>query len=76
MEIYLDNSATTRCYESAAKLMYELMTEHYGNTSSMHQRGVEAERYRREAAKLIARSPQHEGGGKGDLFYLRRHGER
>ena len=24
MEIYLDNSATTRCYESAAKLMYEL----------------------------------------------------
>ena len=56
MEIYLDNSATTRCYESAAKLMYELMTEHYGNTSSMHQRGVEAERYRREAAKLIARS--------------------
>ena len=31
-------------------------TEHYGNTSSMHQRGVEAERYRREAAKLIARS--------------------
>ena len=37
MEIYLDNSATTRCYEGAAKLMYELMTEHYGNTIVVEQ---------------------------------------
>ena len=56
MEAYLDNSATTRCYTKAAKLMYDIMTEHYGNTSSLHTKGVEAERYKREAAKIIARS--------------------
>ena len=43
MEIYLDNSATTRCYPSAARRMYELMTEEYGNPSSLHQKGEEAE---------------------------------
>ena len=42
MEAYLDNSATTRCYTKAAKLMYDIMTEHYGNTSSLHTKGVEA----------------------------------
>ena len=52
MEAYLDNSATTRCYTKAAKLMYDIMTEHYGNTSSLHTKGVEAERYKREAAKI------------------------
>ena len=36
--------------------MYDIMTEHYGNTSSLHTKGVEAERYKREAAKIIARS--------------------
>ena len=56
MEVYLDNSATTRCYEGAAKLMYEIMTEHYGNPSSLHNKGVDAEKYVREAVKLIARN--------------------
>ena len=56
MEVYLDNSATTRCYGGAAKLMYEIMTEHYGNPSSLHNKGVDAEKYVREAVKLIARN--------------------
>jgi len=30
MEVYLDNSATTRCFPEAAKLMYKVMTEDYG----------------------------------------------
>ena len=56
MEVYLDNSATTRCYTNAAKLMYEILTEHYGNPSSLHNKGVDAEKYVREAVKLIARN--------------------
>ena len=56
MEVYLDNSATSRCFSGAAKLMYEIMTEHYGNPSSLHRKGVEAENYLREATRLIARN--------------------
>ena len=56
MEVYLDNSATSRCFPGAAKLMYEIMTEHYGNPSSLHRKGVEAENYLREATRLIARN--------------------
>ena len=56
MEVYLDNSATTRCYAGVAKLMCDIMTEAYGNPSSLHAKGVEAERYVREAGKFIARN--------------------
>ncbi len=54
MEVYLDNAATTRCFPGAAELMCRIMTEDYGNPSSMHKKGVEAERYLREAKKIIA----------------------
>lgn len=56
MEHYLDNSATTRVYPEAADLMYKIMTECYGNPSSMHNKGVEAERYVTEAYKQIAKA--------------------
>ena len=56
MEIYLDNSATTRCFPEAAKLMYKVMTEDYGNPSSLHQKGVDAEKYVREAKEIIAKN--------------------
>lgn len=41
---YLDNSATTQVCEQAARKVYEMMTEKYGNPSSLHTKGVEAER--------------------------------
>ena len=56
MEVYLDNSATTRCFPEAAKLMYKVMTEDYGNPSSLHQKGVDAEKYVREAKEIIAKN--------------------
>ncbi|WP_440323180.1 cysteine desulfurase family protein, partial [Laedolimicola sp.] len=56
MEVYLDNSATTRCFPEAAKLMYRVMTEDYGNPSSLHQKGVDAEKYVREAKEIIAKN--------------------
>ena len=56
MEAYLDNSATTRVLDSVKDLMVTIMTEDYGNPSSMHRKGMEAERYVREARENIART--------------------
>lgn len=55
MEVYLDNSATTRCFDEVAQLMHRIMCEDYGNPSSMHHKGVEAEQYVREARETLAR---------------------
>ncbi len=55
MEVYLDNSATTRCFDEAAQLMHKIMCEDYGNPSSMHHKGVEAERYVRDARETLAK---------------------
>ena len=43
MEIYFDNSATTRVSETAARRAWEMMREEYGNPSSLHRRGFAAE---------------------------------
>lgn len=43
-EIYLDNSATTRCFPEVVALMDRIYLEEYGNPSSLHHKGVEAER--------------------------------
>lgn len=55
MEVYLDNSATTRCLPDVAELMTKIMCEDYGNPSSMHNKGVESERYIRYAKETIAK---------------------
>ncbi len=55
MEIYLDNSATTRCFPEVAELMTKIMCEDYGNPSSMHHKGVEAESYVRYAKETLAK---------------------
>ncbi|MCI5873523.1 MAG: cysteine desulfurase family protein [Clostridiales bacterium] len=56
MEAYLDNSATTRCSERAKNVMMQVLTEDYGNPSSLHNKGKEAEDYIREAREKIART--------------------
>ena len=56
MQAYLDNSATTRCSKRAADLMVKLLTEDFGNPSSMHMKGVEAENYIKEAKQKIAKT--------------------
>lgn len=53
-EIYLDNSATTRVYPQAAEAAFKVMTEIYGNPSSLHMKGVEAEKVLEEARRDIA----------------------
>ena len=55
MEVYLDNSATTACLPEVAKLMTHILCEDYGNPSSMHRKGLEAEHYLKEAKDIFAR---------------------
>ena len=55
MEVYLDNSATTRCYDCVGETVRKVMCEEYGNPSSMHRKGVEAEKYIRETKEILAK---------------------
>ena len=55
MEVYLDNSATTRAYECVRDIVGKVMCEDYGNPSSMHKKGIEAEHYVKEAKERIAK---------------------
>jgi len=52
----LDNSATTRCSDRACQLMVDLLTKDYGNPSSLHMKGIEAERFVETAKKKIAKT--------------------
>lgn len=55
MEVYLDNSATTRVLPEVAELMVKIMCEDYGNPSSLHMKGVQAENYLRYAKETLAK---------------------
>lgn len=55
MEVYLDNSATTKCFDDVAALMAHIMCKDYGNPSSLHLKGVQAENYTRYARETIAK---------------------
>ncbi len=56
MKAYLDNSATTKCSDRAVELMIKILSEDYGNPSSLHNMGADAEKYIKEARKKIART--------------------
>ena len=56
MEVYFDNSATTRALDSVKDMVAKVMTEDYGNPSAKHRKGMEAERYVRQAAADIAKT--------------------
>ena len=55
MEVYLDNSATTRVFPEVAELMTKIMCVDYGNPSSLHRKGMEAERYLTYAKQTFAK---------------------
>lgn len=56
MECYLDNAATTRPFDSVIEIMNDAMRSAYGNPSSKHIKGFEAERYVEEARERIAKT--------------------
>lgn len=55
MEAYFDNSATTVVTESVKNIVVKTMTEDFGNPSSMHMLGVNAEKYIKESQENIAK---------------------
>lgn len=54
MQVYLDNSATTRCFDEVADYMAHIMKDVFGNPSSMHMVGIEAEKEVKKAKEIIA----------------------
>ncbi len=54
MEVYFDNSATTRVYPEVADIMMQVLTNDYGNPSSLHMMGVNAERYINDATRILS----------------------
>ena len=54
MEIYLDNSATTKVCREAADAMTDMLINNYGNPSSLHKKGVEASMALEKARGYIA----------------------
>lgn len=55
-EVYLDNSATTRPCKAAVDKIMEVLTSNFGNPSSLHERGFEAEKEVERAREIIAKS--------------------
>jgi cysteine desulfurase len=55
MEAYFDNSATTPCSRPVVELMQQVLLEDYGNPSSLHMKGVTAEKYIKTATEQIAK---------------------
>lgn len=54
MEIYLDNSATTKVCRESAEAMMTMLTENYGNPSSLHSKGVQASKALEKAREITA----------------------
>ena len=56
MQVYLDNAASTRVSKPVIELMNKAMDEDYANPSAKHLKGMEAEKYLKEAAEKIAKT--------------------
>ena len=56
MEIYLDNSATTKPYQEVVDKMVYALTTDYANPSAVHKKGVEVEKNIKKIRQDIAKS--------------------
>lgn len=54
MEAYLDNAATTRVFPEVRDIMLQVMEKDFGNPSSRHTKGIDAEGYVTRAVQQIA----------------------
>lgn len=54
MFVYLDNSSTTKQFPEVSKYMLEIMENNFGNPSSMHRLGIDAEKTVKKARKEVA----------------------
>ena len=56
MEVYFDNSASTKLSEKAIDIILKTMRDDYANTSAKHIKGVDAESYVKDATDIIAKT--------------------
>jgi len=56
MEVYLDNSATTKPYDEVIEKMAFAMKNNYGNPSSAHSLGLRAEKKLNESRELLSKT--------------------
>lgn len=56
MEVYLDNSATTKVFDCVRDAVVHAMTVDYGNAAARHIKGVDAENIIKQAKTEIAKS--------------------
>lgn len=56
LEHYLDNSATTRVSETVAAEVVRVMTETYGNPSSLHSLGIRAEEVLESSRRIVSKA--------------------
>ncbi|MBQ2754150.1 MAG: aminotransferase class V-fold PLP-dependent enzyme, partial [Clostridia bacterium] len=54
MEVYFDNSATTKPKKEVIDCVTEVLTNNYGNPSSLHRMGLNAEKAVKNARTVIA----------------------
>lgn len=66
MKAYLDNSATTRPYDEVIEAMSEAMKNRFGNPSSLHRMGIEAENDIKSCKKTILKAL---GNPDGDILF-------
>ncbi len=61
MEVYLDNSATTKVCPEAVSAITQMLTDNYGNPSSTHRKGLDAGealiKARKQVAGILSCSP-------------------
>ncbi|OON93077.1 MAG: cysteine desulfurase [Candidatus Epulonipiscioides saccharophilum] len=67
MEIYLDNAATTRPRQEVIERMVYVLEEVYGNPSSLHQKGIDAEKIIKDAAEFL--KTKVSGSKKGEIIF-------
>ncbi len=56
MEVYFDNSATTKPFPQVVKKMAEVLEKAYGNPSSLHKKGLEAEKEIKQVRGRLAKA--------------------
>jgi cysteine desulfurase len=55
MEIYLDNGATTKPFEEVIDKMCKILKQDYGNPSSLHKKGIDAEKHITESKDIFSK---------------------
>ncbi len=65
-QVYLDNSSTTKVLDEAAQTVFDIMTVYFGNPSSLHGKGIEAEKIMKQAREKVA---QVLGVDPGEIYF-------